>query len=148
MNCKTYLAAAVFSLSLLCSGTARAMSIHDFGRLNDDDEATYVTFMVEGAAKMFKAHGQPDQAEKTINLFKDSGKNGGVSQFAFNLRTINALNNRNAINPNNRVPVYGVENAMEQTLKDAGIIVPVSYLLTIGKDFIPAGPPRLHILGQ
>jgi hypothetical protein len=148
MNCKTYLVAGVLSLSLLCSGTTKAMSIHDFGRLNNDDEATYVTLLVEGAARKFKTQGQPELAERTINLFKDSSKTGGVTQLAQNLKTLNALNTSNAINPNNRAAVYGVEDAMALTLKDAGIVVPVSYLLNVGKDFAPAGPPRARIPGQ
>jgi hypothetical protein len=148
MNCKTYLAASVLSLSLLCSGTTKAMSIHDFGRLNDDDEATYVTLLVEGAARKFNTQGQSELAEKTINLFKDSSKTGGLRQFAQNLKTLSALNTSNAINPNNRAAVYGVEDAMALTLKDAGIVVPVSYLTTVGKDFAPAGPPRPRANGQ
>jgi len=97
---------------------------------------------------MFKTHGQPDEAHKIISFFKDSSKDGGVQQFASHLKTAEALNNRNAINPNNRAPVYQVEDAMELTLKDNGILVPASTLLTIGKDFRPAGPPRSRTAGQ
>ena len=120
------------------------MSIHDFGKMNRDDEATYVALLVEGSAEMLKAHGQPEQARKAISFFKDSSKDGGVQQPASHLQMVNALNKRNAINPNNRAPVYQVEDAMELTLKDDGIIVPASYLLTINKDFRPSGPPIAH----
>ena len=116
--------------------------------MNNDDEATYVSLLVEASAKMLKANGQPDQARRAISLFKDSGKNGGVPQLASNLKMVNALNKRNAINPNNRAPAYQVEDAMELTLKDAGIIVPTSYLFKISKDFRPSGPPRQHTIGQ
>jgi hypothetical protein len=58
------------------------------------------------------------------------------------------MNKRNAINPNNRAPVYQVEDAMASTLKSAGVIVPANYLLTAGKDFKPDGPPRQHTMGQ
>jgi hypothetical protein len=146
MNGKSYLTAGILAFSLLCSGIAQAMSIHDFGRMNNDDDATYVTLLVEGAAKILRANGQPDLAQKAINFFKDSSKSGGVNQFAINLKMINALNNRNAINPNNRVPVYQVEDAMALTLKDNGMIIPVSALLTINKNFQPSGPPRSQMI--
>jgi len=142
MKSKLWLAAGLFLVAPLGSGCAQAMSFEDFIRMNDDDDATYVAALVEGAAKMLRAKGQPDQAGKLVALFKDSGKQGGVNQLAQNMKTLNALNNRNAINPNNRAPVYEVENAMELTLKDNGIIVPASYLLSINRNFQPAGPPR------
>jgi hypothetical protein len=120
------------------------MTIHDFGRMNRDDEATYIALLVEGSAKMLRAQGQPDQARKTIAFFKDSSKDGGVQQFASHLQTVDALNKRNAINPNNRAPVYQIEDAMELTLKDKGIIVPVSYLLTINQNFKQSMPSITH----
>ena len=137
---------AVFLLLLLLialgSGCAQALSFHDFIRMNDDDDATYVTAMVEGAAKMLRTNGEPDQALKLIAFFKDAGKQGGVNQLAMNMKAMNGLNNRNAINPNNRAHVYEVEDAMALTLKNHGIIVPVGYLLAINQDFQPVGPPR------
>jgi len=142
MNLKVSWAVALISLASCFTGAVKAMSIHDFGKMNPDDEATYVALLVVGSAKMLKAHGQPDQARKTISFFKESGKDGGLQQFASHLKTIDALNKQNAINPNNRAPVYQIEDAMEQTLKDHGIIVPVGYLLTINKNFMPSGPPR------
>jgi len=142
MKSQVRLAAALLLLSTLGSGSARAMSFHDFIRMNDDDDATYVTALVEGAAKMLRTNGQPDQARKLVALFKDSGKQGGVNQLAMNMKIMNGLNNRNAINPNNRAHVYEVEDAMELTLKDNGITVPAAYLLAINQNFQPAGPAR------
>jgi len=142
MKSKTCLAAGLLFLIALGSGCARAMSFHDFIRMNDDDDATYVTAMVEGTAKMLRANGQPDQASKVIAFFKDSSKQGGVNQLAMNMKMMNGLNDRNAINPNNRAHVYEVEDAMERTLKDIGIIVPTNALLAINQNFQPVGPPR------
>jgi hypothetical protein len=142
MTSKVCLAAGLFLLSALGSGCARALSFHDFIRMNDDDDATYVTAMVEGAAKMLRANGQPDQARKLVAFFKDSGKQGGVNQLAMNMKMMNGLNNRNAINPNNRAHVYEVEDAMELTLKDNGFLVPACYLLAVNQNFRPIGPPR------
>jgi hypothetical protein len=142
MKPKICVAVGLSLLITLGSGCAEALSFHDFIRMNDDDDATYVTAMVEGTVKMLRANGQPDQARKLLAFFKDSSKQGGVNQLAMNMKAMNALNNRNAINPNNRAHVYEVEDAMALTLKDNGIIVPVSYLLAINQDFQPAGPPR------
>ena len=144
MNLRVLFAAGAMLSALLVSTNARAMAILDFAKLNDDDASTYVVSLVEGAAKMLRAHGQPDQAKKAVALFKDPSKTGGVNQLALNLKTLNATNKRNAINPNNRIHAYDVEDAMALTLKDNGMIVPVSYLETINKDFRPIGPPRGH----
>jgi hypothetical protein len=136
------LVVALVLLGALGSGCARAMSFHDFIRMNDDDDATYVTNMVEGAAKMLRAKGEPDQARKLVAFFKDPGKQGGVNQLAMNMKAMSGLNNRNAINPNNRAHIYEVEDAMELTLKDNEIIVPAGYLFTCNQNFQPAGAPR------
>ena len=137
---------AALSFGLLGAYPALALPIHDFAKMKMDDQATYVTSLVEGAASMLKTHSQPDQAQKALTLFKDSGKTGGLNQFVLNLKMMEGMNNRNATNPNNRAHVYEVEDAMELTLKHNGIIVPASYLLTINQNFIPSSaklPPSL-----
>ena len=148
MNLKAKLTVAFISFAPCLTFCAKAMSFDDFARMNNDDEATYVALLVDGSSKMLKANGQQDQASKAILLFKDSSKNGGVPQLASNLKMLNGLNKRNAINPNNRASAYQVEDAMALTFKDAGIIIPISYLLTISRDFHPSGPPRQHTIGQ
>jgi len=125
-------------------GGAKALSMDDFARLNNDDEASYVALLIESAAQLLKAQGHPDLADKAIALFKVPGKNGGVAQFASNLRMLHGLNTRNALNPNNRAPVYRVEDAMALTLKDDGIIVSAKDLVDAGNTFQPSGPPRPH----
>jgi hypothetical protein len=147
MNLKTTLVAASILILPFTAGSANAMTIDDFAAMNNDDDATYVALLVEAAAHMFKANGQPDQAAKAIAYFKDSSSNGGVHQLATYLKMKNAQNKRNAINPNNRAPVYQVEDAMELAFKDAGLIVPAKFLLDSGKDFHPSGPPRAFTTG-
>jgi hypothetical protein len=132
----------------LFSGSAQAMTLDNFARLNVDDESTYVTMLVEGSAKMLREQGKPDQADKVVALFKDSSKTGGVSQLATNLKTAYTTNNMHATNPNNRVPDLQVEDAMARTLKENGFAVPVSYLLAIQKDFRPTGLRRPLIPSQ
>jgi hypothetical protein len=136
--------AAVFAFS----GSSRAMTLDNFARLNVDDEATYVTMMVESSAKLLRQQGKPDEATKTLALFHDASKNGGVSQLAMNLKAAHNRNIMNQINPNNRAAEIMVEDAMARTLKDNGIIVPVSFLLGVQKDFHPTGVRRPLILSQ
>jgi hypothetical protein len=118
------------------------MPILDFAKMNLDDESTYITMLVTGSAKLLRAHGQPNQAQKAIDLFKDSTKKGGVNQLAINLKSLEAENDQNAVNPRNRVRVFEVEDAMRATLVDNGINVSTRDLLAINQNFIPAGPPR------
>jgi hypothetical protein len=135
-------------LALVCANNARAMAILDFARMNLDDQATYVSSLVEGSAKMLRAQGHPDQAQKAIDLFKNSTRQGGVNQLAMNLKTMAQTNNLHATNPNNRIPDFEVEDAMQLTLRDNGIIVPASYLKAITRDFHPMFPPRPHTDGM
>ena len=116
------------------------MSILYFAKMKMDDQATYVANMVEGAAKILKQEGHPDQAQKALDIFNDSGKTGGLSQFVASLKSTDAENRKNAINPNNKKPVLQVEDAMERMLKDNGILIPAKTLLTINEHFMPAAP--------
>ena len=125
---------------LFASGPARAMTIENFAKLNEDDESTYVTEMVSGTSDYLKAQGHADQAAKVIALFKDSSRNGGLNQFAVNLKTLFSVNHRNATNPNNREPVYEVEDAMARTLSDAGVTVTPKFLQTFNQNFQSTGP--------
>ena len=140
---------ALFALTyILGLGGARAMAILDFARMNLDDQATYVTSMVEGSAKMLRAQGHPDQAQQLVDLFKNSTRQGGVNQLAINLKTMAQANNVHATNPNNRIPDFEVEDAMALTLRDNNITVPATFLKTITRDFHPMFPPRPHTDGQ
>jgi hypothetical protein len=147
MKLKSWFAAGFVLVSFLCASDARAMAILEFARMNLDDQATYVAALVEGSAKMLRADGHPDQAQKVIDLFKNSTKQGGVNQLAMKLKELHAENDHNAINPNNRAHVYDVEDAMAATLHENGIEVPVKYLETINRNFAPAYPFRSHTGG-
>jgi len=133
---------AVMTVAFLLGNRASAMTIEDFGRMNNDDEAGFVTALVEASSKMLKAHGRPDQAAQVISFFKMPGEHGGVYQFADHMKAAFALNKRNAINPNNRIAPLQVEDAMASTLKSIDIIVPAPYLIASGKSFAPTGLPR------
>ena len=138
----------VVLFALAGPGTGSAMSIYLFSKMKNPDRATYVDNMVEGTAKMLKDQGHPDQGQKVLDLFGDAGPKGGVNQFVTRLKDVDAENRHNAINPNNRKPVLQVEDAMALMLKDNGVIVPVSFLLGINKNFMPAAPNIQQVINQ
>ena len=142
MNLKATLAVILISFAPCLASSARAVSFIDFAHLNNDDEAGFIAFLVDAAAQTLKAHGHLTKLIRSSPFFHDTSKNGGVQQLAAHLKTMSGLNNRNATNPNNRAPAYQIEDAMALTLKDDGIIVPASYLLSVANDFRPSGPPR------
>jgi hypothetical protein len=125
-----------------------AMAIHDFTRLNDDDQAAFVATLVAGSADLLKKQGHPDQAQTVIAFFKDPSPDGGMKQFVSHFKEVDALNKRNSINPNSRAHTYVVEDAMAITLKDKGVNVPAGYLLAVSKTFVPSGPMRPWAAGQ
>lgn len=140
MNDKPSLAVVALVSLLFLAGNAQAISVEKFVGLNNSDRASYVASLVEGAAAMLKAKGQPDQAQKAVDLFHDASPRGGVNQLALNLRQINETNNRNATNPNNRKKPFDIEDAMAMTLKQNGIIVTADYLRTLNRGFVPSFP--------
>jgi hypothetical protein len=145
MSLNAKLVAVLISVAIFPPVGAPAMTLEDFGRMNNDDEATYVALLVEASAQMLKAQGQNDQAAKTLAFFKEPGKFGGAQQLASHVQAMFATNKLRATNPNNRVSDYQIEDAMEATLREQGIVVPAKYLLARGKDFHPIGPPRQHL---
>lgn len=140
-------AAAIVMANLLGAGRAPAMDILRFARLNLDDQATYVSQLVAASAGMLRTNGQPGQADKAIALFKDSTSHGGVSQLAENLKTLQAENIRNETNPNNRKPAYDVEAALQRTLRQNGVDVPLKFLEGVNRNFQPFYPLRAHANG-
>ncbi len=132
----------VVTMLALLTGPGRAMSMLDFAKMNNDDEAGYLAVLIGAAAQTLKASGHPDQADKVLAMFHDSSSSGGLHQFAAHMKMLGSLNARNATNPNNRAHEYLVEDAMELTLKDAGFLVSAKSLLKAGEDFQPVGPQR------
>jgi len=116
------------------------MAIYAFAKMKLDDQASYVANMVEGAAKILKEQGHPDQAQKALDLFNDASKTGGLAQFVATLKEDASQNTKNAINPNNRKAVLQVEDAMEHTLKENGVLIPAKTLMAINEHFTPAAP--------
>jgi len=141
LELNSHLAVAMLSASMAFTGVANAIQIPQYDKMALDDKVTYDGLLVVGAKNALLAHGQPEQAQKVIDLFKVGSVNGGSVQFVRNLEKIRLMNAKNAADPNNKQPPYEVEHAFYLTLKDNGITVPISVLLAINKDFKPSQPP-------
>jgi hypothetical protein len=128
--------------ALLLMGTANAMPIPQYDKMDYHDQAHYATLLIKGVYLDLTAQGQKDKAETLLSLFKDNRDKGGWDQFGQNLNMIRNLNQSNASDPNYKKPPYEVEHAMALTLKNAAIVVTVSRLLEINKEFKPAYPTK------
>ncbi len=132
---------AVLSTALLFSGVGNAMQISQYDKMDKHDRAQYVTLLIKGAHDHLSSAGQTAQAERLLYLFENSSAKFGWPQFEKNLQMARVLNAKYAADPNNKKVPYEVEQALALTLKTNGILVPVSFLLTINKDFKPSYPP-------
>jgi hypothetical protein len=132
---------AVLSTALLFTGMGNAMPIPQYDKMDKHDRAHYVNLLIKGAYDHLSANGQSEQAERLLYLFENSSTKFGWPQFEKNLQMARALTAKHAADPNNKKVPYEVEQALALTLKDNGIVVPVSFLLTINKDFKPSYPP-------
>jgi hypothetical protein len=135
---KKYLATSVLAASMLFANAAGAMQIPQFDKLAVDDQDTYATLLAQGAAHGLYDHGDIKGGDKLVQLLNDGSKTGGEAQFWRCLEEVRIMNKNNA---NNKQPPYEVEHAFALMLKNNGIVVPVSFLLTINKDFKPKSPP-------
>jgi hypothetical protein len=145
MISKSLFSAILLAAISLGAGQARAMDILYFARMQADDQATYVSEQVEDSAKMLRATGHPDQAAKAIALFKDASPNGGVSQFARNLKALQAKNTIKQNVSNSRGVFYDVEAALQLTLRNNGVDVPLKFLETSNRNFAPQLPLKPHV---
>jgi hypothetical protein len=131
----------VLSTALLFPGTGNAMQIPQYDKMDKHDRAQYVNLLVKGTYDHLSATGQSAQAETLLYLFEKSSAKFGWPQFEKNLQMARALSAKHAADPNNKKVPYEVEQAFALTLKNNGILVPVTFLLTVNKDFKPSYPP-------
>jgi hypothetical protein len=147
MHLKARFTAVLLAVIFFGAGHAPAMDILFFVRMALDDQADYVTNLVTGSAKILRQTGHPDQAQKAIALFKDPSANGGLHQLAMNVKAMQSKNTLNTTLANPRGPHYDVEAAMQLTLRNNGIDVPLKSLETINRSFAPQLPLRPHPTG-
>lgn len=131
----------VLSTALLFPGMGNAMQIPQYDKMDKHDRVHYVNLLIKGTYDHLSATGQSVQAERLLYLFENSSAKFGWPQFEKNLQMARALTAKHAADPDNKKVPYEVEQALALTLKNNGILVPVSFLLTINKDFKPSYPP-------
>jgi hypothetical protein len=120
------------------AGVCRAMPISQFDKMQRNDRELYVGRLLDGTVESLKAHGREDQAQQVLNLFADRTAGGGIERLEMNLKAFRQVNRQHQDDVNNTQPTYQVEDAFALTLKNQGIDVPVSFLLTINKNFKPS----------
>jgi hypothetical protein len=131
-------AAGLLTLVIALSGVCRAMPISQFDKMQRNNRELYVGRLLDGTVESLKTHGHENQAQQVLNFFADRTEVGGIQRLEMNLKAFRQLNRANKDNLNNTQPVYQVEDAFALTLKNQGIDVPVSFLLTINKNFKPS----------
>lgn len=136
---KKLLATAVLSASFLFSGAAQAMPIPQFDKMTQDQKGDFTVFLLKGAYNILTAQGKTADAEKVIELFEvKDGKPAppAIQQLVENLNAARKINQQNAADPTFKP--FEVEHALSLTLKENGVIVPVSKLLLVGQEYKPS----------
>ena len=133
------LAATFLSAAMLFSGAAQAMTIQQFDKMANDDQAEYVSELVSGAEKVLTDEGKADQAKKVENLFTTNAPDGntsiGMSQFMITLALMRLNDAKNAVDhPND--PRLEVEDTMFLMLQKNRVELPDSFF-TVNKNFKP-----------
>jgi hypothetical protein len=127
------------SFVLLQWGAARAMTTQHFDQLSGKQRGEYAVFLIESAAKLLATQGNQADAARVRDLFESEpgqGAKPALQQFMSNIKGVGQLNQQHAGDPNFKP--YEVEHALALTLKQNGIIVPVSKLLQAGLGYKPA----------
>ena len=135
-----FFVATLLSAAMLFSGTAQAMLIQQFDKMDGRDQDVYVGDLVVGAEKVLTDSGRPDLALQVKKLFTtkeaDEKDTIGMVEFEINLARLHDMVKRN---PN--ASRLEVEHAMILTLKDHNIILPPSFM-HVASGFQPKFPPQ------
>jgi hypothetical protein len=134
-----YLAGVVLSASFLFSSAAKAMPIPQFDKMTHHQQGAYSVFLFESAANILAAQGDKAGAARVRELFEnDPGQPAkpAVVQYVENTNGVRQLNQQHANDPNFKP--FEVEHALALTLKQNGIIVPVSKLLQVSQTYKPS----------
>lgn len=143
---KGLIAGAALSASFLMAGAAQAMPIPQFDNMAGPQRGEYTVFLIENAANILAKNGDTAGAAKVRDLFEsDPGQPAkpGLVQFGENLSGIRQLNQQHAADPGFKP--FEVEHALALTLKQNGIVVPVSALLLASQDYKPGQPTSSNL---
>ena len=120
------------------------MTIVQFDKMGQNDQAEYVGLLVGGAEQVLKDEGRADLAAKVEELFTttDPGDahTNGVVEFQMNLALARVADDKR-VERDPSARRLTVEVAMAVTLKKNGIDLPQSFF-SVMKDFKPKYPPQ------
>ncbi len=141
---KHFLVALFLSVAMLFSNTTQAMEIRQFDKMAVEDQADYITLLVEGAQKVLIEEGKKDLAAKVHKLFTEIHPGDtislGMEEFETNLAQARLFDaERHAKDHDARR--LEVKDAIIVTLKRNDIVLPKSFM-TVGKNFKPKHPPK------
>jgi hypothetical protein len=137
-----FMASAVLSAGFLMASSAQAMPIPQFDKMAKGERGDYTVFLIEGAANILASQGDTAGATKIRDLLEnDPGQPAkpALRQFVENLNGVRQVNQQHAADP--AFKPFEVEHALALTLKQHGIIVPVSKLLLASQSYHPAKSP-------
>jgi hypothetical protein len=138
---KGFIAGTVLSASFLMAGSAQAMPIPQYDAMTASQKGAYDVFLIEGAANYLASQGDNAGAAKVRGLLEiDPGQatKPAMQQFIANINGTRQLNQQHASDPGFKP--FEVEHALALTLKQNGIVVPVSKLLQVGQTYKPSQP--------
>jgi hypothetical protein len=128
----------------LFPSVAQAMEIWKFDKMADEDQASYVGLLVEGAERVLQDEGRTEDGAKVHQLFSTTLPGDpltvGMTQFEINLARVRLIDAKN-VAKNQDAQRLEVEHAMILTLKNNGILLPKSFM-NVTKDFKPKHPPQ------
>jgi hypothetical protein len=137
-----FLVAAFMSAAMLLPNMVQAMEIIQFDKMANDDQAEYVSELIQGAEKVLTDEGRPDLAAQVSHLFTTNAPGDkisiGMTEFELNLARARLDDAENAAkHPDD--PRLEVEDAMFVTLQKNHIDLPDSFY-TVASGFKPKLP--------
>jgi len=138
------ISAAILSAVMLLSGSARAMTIVQFDKMADQDQADYIGDLIVGAEKVLMDEGKPALAAQVKHLFttKDPGDKDviGMIEIERNLAILRVHDIQDhQKKPDD--PRLEVEDVFILTLHKNNIELPDAYY-TVNANFRPKLPPK------
>jgi len=135
-----FLASTFLSAAMLLPGVVQAMQIQQFDKMVEDDQAEYVSELIQGAEKVLTDEGRPDLAAQVSHLFTTNAPDGnisiGMSDFMLTLAKARLADAQRAEKKPSAHRLE-VEDAMAVMLKKVhGIDLPQNFF-TVNKNFKP-----------
>jgi hypothetical protein len=140
----TLSATSLLFAAMAFTSAAQAMEIIQFDKMADQDQATYVGLLVEGAQKVLIDERKNEPAAQVLKLFRDIPPGDtislGMEEFETNLAQARLIDAEMHSKNNNAVRLEA-EHAMIMTLQKNGIVLPKSFM-TVGNNFKSKFPPQ------